>query len=335
MELIQGECLEEMRKLEAGSIDLILIDPPYNIGKDTWDKIDNYEEWMKDVFLELQRVLKDNGSFYFWHNNMPTISKLMNIIESDTNFIFRQMIVWNKRFEGSKKKGFLDGFIEVEMLRNYQKMAEYCLYYTFQDETGLSKIMGKCVNPVAEYLLSEFKKANVTISEIAKLFPSKTGGMTGCVSNWTTGKSFIMKEQYEKIRNYLNKDKEYEYLREEYEYLREEYEDLREEYEDLREEYEDLRFTFNNQKTHHSVWNYEIAKKQGHITPKPVVMMENIIKHSSKEGDVVLDCFMGSGTTGVACKNLNRDFIGIELDEGYFKIAEERISSAFTSKEKQ
>ena len=328
MELIQGECLEEMRKLEAGSIDLILIDPPYNIGKDTWDKIDNYEEWMKDVFLELQRVLKDNGSFYFWHNNMPTISKLMNIIESDTNFIFRQMIVWNKRFEGSKKKGFLDGFIEVEMLRNYQKMAEYCLYYTFQDETGLSKIMGKCVNPVAEYLLSEFKKANVTISEIAKLFPSKTGGMTGCVSNWTTGKSFIMKEQYEKIRNYLNKDKEYEYLREEYEYLREEYEDLR-------EEYEDLRFTFNNQKTHHSVWNYEIAKKQGHITPKPVVMMENIIKHSSKEGDVVLDCFMGSGTTGVACKNLNRDFIGIELDEGYFKIAEERISSAFTSKEKQ
>ena len=321
MELIQGECLEEMRKLEAGSIDLILIDPPYNIGKDTWDKIDNYEEWMKDVFLELQRVLKDNGSFYFWHNNMPTISKLMNIIESDTNFIFRQMIVWNKRFEGSKKKGFLDGFIEVEMLRNYQKMAEYCLYYTFQDETGLSKIMGKCVNPVAEYLLSEFKKANVTISEIAKLFPSKTGGMTGCVSNWTTGKSFIMKEQYEKIRNYLNKDKEYEYLREEYEYLR--------------EEYEDLRFTFNNQKTHHSVWNYEIAKKQGHITPKPVVMMENIIKHSSKEGDVVLDCFMGSGTTGVACKNLNRDFIGIELDEGYFKIAEERISSAFTSKEKQ
>jgi len=62
------------------------------------------------------------------------------------------------------------------MLRNYQKMAEYCLYYTFQDETGLSKIMGKCVNPVAEYLLSEFKKANVTISEIAKLFPSKTGG---------------------------------------------------------------------------------------------------------------------------------------------------------------
>jgi len=104
MELIQGECLEEMRKLEAGSIDLILIDPPYNIGKDTWDKIDNYEEWMKDVFLELQRVLKDNGSFYFWHNNMPTISKLMNIIESDTNFIFRQMIVWNKRFEGSKKR---------------------------------------------------------------------------------------------------------------------------------------------------------------------------------------------------------------------------------------
>ena len=325
--IIHGDCLEEMRKLESDSIDLVVIDPPYNISKDTWDKIDKYEEWMKEVFIELQRVLKDNGSFYFWHNNMPTIAKLMNIIESDTNFIFRQMIVWNKRFEGSPKKGFLNGFVEVEMLRNYQKMAEYCLYYTFQDETGLSKIMGKCVNPIAEYLLSEFKRANVTISEIAKLFPSKTGGMTGCVSNWTTGKSFVMKEQYEKIRNYLNKDKEYKYLREEYKYLREEYKYLREEYEDLREEYEDLRFTFNNQKTHHSVWNYDIDKKIGHCTPKPLKMIKNIIKHSSNEGDVVLDCFGGSGTTAVACKELNRNCILIEIGEEYIKLINKRLSN--------
>lgn len=45
------------------------------------------------------------------------------------------------------------------------------------------------------------------------------------------------------------------------------------------------------------------------------------------EDDLVLDCFMGSGTTGVACKNLKRDFIGIELDKDYFKIAEERINN--------
>ena len=61
---------------------------------------------------------------------------------------------------------------------------------------------------------------------------------------------------------------------------------------------------------------------------KPIDVLESMIRASTKEGDTVLDPFMGSGTTGVACKNLNRRFIGIELDEQYFKIAQERISAA-------
>ena len=63
-----------------------------------------------------------------------------------------------------------------------------------------------------------------------------------------------------------------------------------------------------------------------HPTIKPLDIIENLIINSSQENDVVLDCFMGSGTTGVACKNLNRNFIGIELDEKYFNIAKERIN---------
>lgn len=74
--------------------------------------------------------------------------------------------------------------------------------------------------------------------------------------------------------------------------------------------------------------NYEIATKQGHLTPKPVDLLEYIIETSSNENDLVLDCFMGSGSTGVACKNTNRDFIGIELDEKYFNTAKERIERA-------
>lgn len=65
-----------------------------------------------------------------------------------------------------------------------------------------------------------------------------------------------------------------------------------------------------------------------HPTQKPVALMEYLIKTYSNEGDVVLDFCAGSGTTGVAAKNLNRDFIGIEMDEGYFKIAQERIEKA-------
>lgn len=62
-----------------------------------------------------------------------------------------------------------------------------------------------------------------------------------------------------------------------------------------------------------------------HPTQKPVALMEYLIKTYTNEGDTVLDFAMGSGTTGVACKNLNRNFVGIELDEKYFKIAEDRI----------
>lgn len=72
-----------------------------------------------------------------------------------------------------------------------------------------------------------------------------------------------------------------------------------------------------------SVNNY----KRIHPTEKPVALMEYLIKTYSNEGDVVLDFTMGSGTTGVACVNTNRKFIGIEKDEGYFKIAQERIES--------
>jgi site-specific DNA-methyltransferase (adenine-specific) len=62
-----------------------------------------------------------------------------------------------------------------------------------------------------------------------------------------------------------------------------------------------------------------------HPTQKPVALCEYLIKTYTNEGDVVLDNCMGSGTTGVACKNLGRKFVGIELDTGYFKVAENRI----------
>lgn len=68
--------------------------------------------------------------------------------------------------------------------------------------------------------------------------------------------------------------------------------------------------------------------KGGHPTQKPVELEEWLIKTYTNEGDTVLDNVMGSGTTGVACKNLNRNFIGIELDETYFNIAKQRIEES-------
>ena len=79
-----------------------------------------------------------------------------------------------------------------------------------------------------------------------------------------------------------------------------------------------------------SVKYYKTAEREGsyHKTQKPVALMEYLIKTYTNEGETVLDFTMGSGTTGVAAKNLGRSFIGIELDEGYFNIAKERIESS-------
>jgi len=93
----------------------------------------------------------------------------------------------------------------------------------------------------------------------------------------------------------------------------------------------------NNKKTHtgkiydkkYPATRLDFPKDLGntvHPTQKPVSLMEYLIKTYTNEGDLVLDNCMGSGTTGVACKNLNRNFIGIELDPEYFKIAEKRIN---------
>lgn len=72
--------------------------------------------------------------------------------------------------------------------------------------------------------------------------------------------------------------------------------------------------------------------KNLHDTEKPVELMRILVENSSCEGDVVLDPFMGIGSTGLACVNTNRSFIGIELDENYFTIAKERIDKCLADK---
>ena len=68
------------------------------------------------------------------------------------------------------------------------------------------------------------------------------------------------------------------------------------------------------------------------ITLKPVELLKDLIQTYSNEEDIVLDFTMGSGSTGVACKETNRNFIGIELDEKYFNIAKQRIDTTSTKK---
>ena len=82
-------------------------------------------------------------------------------------------------------------------------------------------------------------------------------------------------------------------------------------------------------KTHHSVWRFDFdSKKKGHLTPKPISLLNTIIEHCTDEGDVVLDCFGGSGSTAVSAIETNRRYYLIEKEEKYFNICKERIEEA-------
>ena len=96
-------------------------------------------------------------------------------------------------------------------------------------------------------------------------------------------------------------------------------------------------FEYNDTGWRHptQVWKFQrdCLTNNFHPTQKPVALLEHLVKTYTNEGEVVLDNTMGSGTTGVACVNTNRNFIGMELDDKYFEIAEKRIND--TIKDKQ
>ena len=82
--LVKGDCITELDQISDKSAQLICIAPPYNIGKDTWDNISNYQEFILTVIKKLEMKLRDNGSFFMFHNDMETICEIMmNIKQLD------------------------------------------------------------------------------------------------------------------------------------------------------------------------------------------------------------------------------------------------------------
>lgn len=314
-QLIQGDCLDILPTLPVKSVDCVIADAPYNIGIAEWDNIANYVDWCREWLLQCQRVLKDTGSLYFFHNDMPQLSKIINMIETDTKFVFRSFITWEK-YQTNKQyfgREVIQG-INNSGLRCYFPMSEYIVFYTFGDLTGSQQLGNNYakVNPVSAYLKAEFERGNVSNREIAKLFPSITGGLTGCVSNWLTGLNLPSKEQYETIRNYLSNSRPNINL------LSRKYSALWQEYEALRLQYEQKRYTFNvAEKDVTRTWLFKPAEKAGHETPKPLQLIKRILRYSTNKGDVVLDPFAGSGSTLQACRDLERSCITIEKSTKY------------------
>lgn len=300
--ILCGDAVELMRGLPDKCVNVIPTDLPYNIGKAEWDKIGKYVDWLMEVFKECERVLKDNGTLWFFHIQFATLAELHIRLEKETNLRHKQLIIINKGLSSVANR-------TNETLRSYPRATEYLQFYTFDDPTGAQQLGAQYarINPMAKYLKEEFERAEVTNNEIAELFPSKTGGITGCVFNWLNGLNFPLKEQYQKMREYFNRNGQQSYLR---------------------REYEDLRYTFNLQYRCTDVWDINFYdERKLHICQKPLKLMQRIILTATNEGDVVLDPFVGSGTTCVAAHMLNRRYIGIDNNQEYCEIARKRLAA--------
>ena len=312
IQLFKGDCLEKFKNIPDKSINLVLIDPPYNISKAEWDKwatVELYVDFMGKVFKECERVLKENGSFYFFHNDFLQMAELQCWINKNTKFIFKSLITINK----SDNKYVKDLYGSMKHFRNYLNVNEYCLYYTFQDETGLTKIKTDLNN--FEILREYFKEIQELLNLNKKQIMEQIGQKADHCFRWRSSQwGLPTEETYNELINKFRIDKFKCFKK----------------YEDLRQEYEKQRYTFNGKEgiENNLTYSFRKEKKCKHPTQKPIKLMEDIIKISSNENDLVLDCFMGSGSTGVACINTNRRFIGIEMDDNYFEIACNRINEA-------
>jgi len=330
--IINGDCIPILNSMEAQSVPLIIADPPYNIGKAAWDKIDDYMDWCGEWITACERVLADNGSFYMFHNDMSVIAKLMAWIEGNTQLQFKNLITWGKISPSFGNHGFVQQRLSNGTMRSYYGgFTEYILFYTFQDETGLSRIYDDrdCFLSIKEYFVNEKERAGLkTCKDVNRIIGStlKGGGMATHYFNLDHSQWCLpTAAMYAKLQTTG-------YFQRPYEELRLEYEELRLEYEELRLEYEELRYTFNltrvktNLYGNSNIWLYEPPSDTQHPTQKPVDLIENIILHSSNEGDLVVDPFSGSGTTPVACIKTGRQYMGIDTDAGYCEIAERRIA---------
>ncbi len=287
--LLHGDCLEHMKDLDDESVDFIFCDLPYGQTSCKWDcKIDLEKFW-----IEVMRIKKLRTPIF-----MTTTTKFgVDLINSAPKKCpFRYDLVWVK----SAPAGFLSA--------KKMPMRKHEMVYVFYEKLpfyDLSSHKHKFIKEVPNENLCQYDVNKNTYG----------GGKEGRIK--------ISKNKEDHQQKYdpplpvsVVKEKEDVY--------------------DAKERFKNGKLTKHPrhlQKGDDPIYDpplpttmLEIKSTRGkHSTEKPVALMEWLLKYYSKEGDVVLDPTMGSGSTGVACKNMNRNFIGIEMDPEIYEVAVNRI----------
>jgi DNA modification methylase len=321
---------DQVAKLMNGQkADMAHNDPPYGMKKEKdgvlndnlnySDLLDFNREWIALQFMHL----KENGSWYCWGIDEPLMDIYSEILKpyiAEQKATFRNLITWDKGHGQGQNS---------ENTRSYAIADEKCLFAMM----GVQGFNNNADNyfegwePIRDYLLSQRIKAGWDIPTMKRI----AGHSDLSRDHWTCKSQWNMptNEVYKCFQKWCI-DNNVDAFKKEYEELKKEYEELKKEYEELKKEYYSTRAYFNNiHDNFNNVWKFDRHLRQGdeggHATPKPIPLCERAIKSSCPDDGLVLDVFLGSGSTMVASHQLNRKCYGMELDPKYCQVIVDRM----------
>ena len=314
IDLQQGDCLELMKGIPDGSIDMILTDPPYGTVKNApknwtvenkashgWDNAVNPE----DLFGVANRILRRNGKLVLFSQE-PYTSRL--ITEARPNVPFSYRMIW-------EKNDFANALLVNKAPVSY-----------YEDILVFSKTHPKYDFEGAHPLRAYFKMVMDYIGLNLKQINSKLGHRRAEHTFYINSTQYRLctESVYNELIQVFSIDK-MQGFRPFAEVKAVDTEYRKNLIKEMTEQYPSTFNLWEGNKYKSNILKYKKDYDGYHPTQKPVALLEDLIKTFSNEGDTVVDLTMGSGSTGVACINTNRNFVGMELDANYFKIAEQRI----------
>lgn len=302
----EGDSLELLRLLPSQSVSLILTDPPYhstkkhNIYGDTAfaeDKL--YLDWMTKYATEWRRVIKPNGSLFCYCSTSMS-ARLDVMLSKDFNVLSH--VVWTKPndpgFDGWKGK------MNKEALRQWYAHSERILFAEPAVGTNLFR------SPFAELLRDCRKQSGLSMHELTGITGAH-GKVNhgGAVSNWEAGRNTPSRDQYEKMRAAILATGKVQSM----------------------PIYEDAIRVFNMDasKEFTDVWTFPSVRpyKGKHPAEKPAAMLEHAIGATTYPGDIVLDCFAGSGSTALAALKLGRRSVSMEIESKWVSEITARVQA--------
>ena len=308
------------------------VDGPYAMGKAAWDRqgISGLVEWYEPHVEEWSRILTPSASIYHW--GTAESEGEVRALYRRYGWTFRGLIIWDKGL------GSIAGKIDTEAMRMWPDVTEVCGFYQREGFDISAMARGevyrdldaqRCAIEAARFLTSERERAGMSRRELSVFFPSRTGGLTGCVTNWEEGFNFPTWDIWRRLHEALNTQTGGPYLQRDRSKLYDA-EALRSEYEALRSEYKVLRAPFTLPIGITNIWRenavqggQRLAGADGqalHPCQKPLALVRRAILASTRPSDTVLVPFGGTCREAVVCEGLHgtaeaRRHITIEMVE--------------------